>query len=80
MLARQLGTPLFVPIKRGLGKASNRVCIGWSVSKTPPKCMVINVGAGLITILLNFGTYFGACFGCNKFGHFTKDCPMKGRT
>ncbi len=77
MLASQLGTPLFVPNKRGLGRASNRVCIGWNVSKTPPKCMVVNVGASLISISLNFGTYFGACFDCNKFGHFAKDCPMK---
>ena len=58
-----------------MGQLSNRVCIGWNVEKTPPKSMAINVGVGYKIIPLHFGTFFGACFKCNKFGHFAKQCP-----
>ena len=73
--ASWLGTPLFVPDKQGMGQLLNTVCIGWNVEKTPPKSMAINVGVGYKIIQLHFGTFFGACFKCNKFGHFAKQCP-----
>ena len=69
-LASQLGTPLSLPSNRNLGKALNRICVCWDIRITPPEHMVIDVGGGLIVVQLKFGTYFGACFKCNGFGHF----------
>ena len=74
-LAGNLGTPLFVPTSRNLGKVSNKVSVCWDVRLNPPENMVINVGAGLVVVSLNFRTYFGACFKCNGFGHFARSCP-----
>ena len=74
-LASRLGTPIFVPDKRGMGRLSNRVCIWWNVARTPPKSMVVNVGVDFKVIPLHFKTFFGAYFKCNKFGHFAKQCP-----
>ena len=34
---------------------------------------MINVGVGLKGIPLRFGTFFGACYKCNQFGHFARD-------
>ena len=45
------------------------------MEKTPPKSMAINVEVGYKIIPLYFGTFFGAYFKCNKFGHFAKQCP-----
>ena len=69
-LAGQLGTPLFVPSNHDLGKASNRVCVYWYIRITSLEHMIIDVGAGLVVVHIKFGTYFGACFKCNGFGHF----------
>ena len=39
--------------------------------------MAVDVGAGIKVIQLNFGTFFGACFACNNFRHFARDCPSR---
>ena len=76
MLASNLGTPLFIPSQKDLGCQSNKVCVGWDITCPPPKQMVVNVEAGLKVLPLKFGTFFGACFKCNRFGHFAKDCEV----
>ena len=57
-LASKLGSPLFIPTLRGLGCQSNRVCVGWDMKVPPPKQMIINVGASIKVIPLNFGAFF----------------------
>ena len=74
--ACQLGTLLFIPSKRGLGRQSNRVCVKWDIKVPTPKLMIINVEIGLKVIPLEFETFFGACFKCNKLGHFAKNCTL----
>ena len=34
------------------------------------------VGVGFKIIPLQFGTFFGACFKCTRFDHFSKQSPM----
>lgn len=74
-LAASLGTPTFVPSNRSMGKVSNKVCICWDTKNTSLNNIVVNVGVGLKVILLPLGTFFGACFKCNGFGHFVRECP-----
>ena len=59
-----------------MGKVSNKVCICWDLKASPLANMVVNVGARLVIILLRFGTFFGACFRCNGFGHFARSYPL----
>lgn len=62
-----------------MGKASNKVCISQDIKNTPPDNIVVNVWVGLKVIPLRFGTFFGACFKCNGFDHFARNCPSSAK-
>ena len=65
---------MFLRIKTW-GRLPTRYAYPRNIPETPLENMIINVGIGLVVVPLKFGTYFGACFRCNKFGHFAKSCP-----
>lgn len=50
------------------------VCSFWE--EKPPSNIVVNVGESLKVIPLKFGTFFGAWYKCNGFGHFARDCSL----
>ena len=77
LFAAALGKVLFAPSNPSMGKASNKVCIAWDMAVELPKCFNVQIGDRMLSIKLVFGTFFGACFKCNRHGHFARECLVQ---
>ena len=59
VLAGTLGTPLFVPTSRNLGKVSNKVCVCWDVRMKPLRIWSSMLVQDLLLSLLSLGLTLG---------------------
>ena len=70
-----LGLVLSISTTPVLGKLSAKACIARDTAKIPPKSFNVFIDSVIISIKLSFGTFFGACFKCNRHGHYVRSCP-----
>lgn len=73
-LTASLGQVLFCPALNSPNR--NKACLLWNTDKAFPDTIDIDIPSiGRVVLYLKWGTLAGACFHCNKLGHFSRNCP-----